>query len=80
MEVAGNCFMIFFEACDTTPNTLVLALYELAKNTRIQTELARSIHRSIAANNNEVTYELIQKHEYLEMVLYGKISISTRRT
>lgn len=72
-EIAGNCFIIFIEANDTTPNALVLALYQLAKNKHIQDKLAQSIESSIAANNNEVTYDLIQKHEYLEKVLYGKM-------
>lgn len=72
-EIAGICFAFFFEGYDTTPNTLVLALYQLAKNPHIQDELARSIKEAIAANDNEITYDLVQKHEYLEKVLYGNI-------
>lgn len=73
-EIAGICFAFFFEGYDTTPNTLVFALYQLAKNPHIQDELVRTIEESIAANDNEITYDLVQKHEYLEKVLYGKVS------
>ncbi|KAG4073063.1 hypothetical protein HA402_009482 [Bradysia odoriphaga] len=69
-EIAGICFAFFFEAYDTTPNTLVLALYQLAKHPHIQDKLVRTIEEAIAANNNEITYDLVQKHEYLEKVLY----------
>lgn len=72
IEIAGSCLGFFIESYDTTPNTLVSALYQLAKNPHIQDELALSIKESIAANNNEVTYDLIQKHEYLEKVSYGE--------
>lgn len=70
-EIAGTCLGFFFEAYDSSPNTLVWALYLLAKNKHIQDELARSIEESIAANDNQITYDLVQKHEYLDKVLYG---------
>jgi len=73
IDIAGTCFGFFIESYDTTPNTIVSALYQLAKNPHIQDELARSIDESISANNNEITYDLIQKHEYLEKVCYGEI-------
>lgn len=74
IEVAGACLSFFFESHDTFPNILVMALYQLAKNPHIQSKLAQSIDESIAANNDDVTYDLIHKHEYLEKVLYGKMS------
>lgn len=72
MYITGICATFFIEAYETSANTLSLALYSLAKNPHIQDELARHIQESIHANNNEITYDLIYKNEYLEKVAFGK--------
>lgn len=73
--MAGICLGFFVEAYETSSNALASALYHLVKNPHILDELASSIQASIAANNNEITFELIHKHEYLEKVIFGKIWI-----
>ncbi len=72
IQVTGTCTVFFIEAYETSANTLTLALYNLAKHPHIQDELAHRIQESLAANNNEITYDLVNKHEYLEKVAFGK--------
>lgn len=76
IQAAGICLGFFVEAYETSANALSVALYQLAKNPHILDELVRTIEESIAANNNEITFDLVQKHEYLERVLFGKIIYS----
>ncbi|KAJ6634678.1 putative cytochrome P450 6a13 [Pseudolycoriella hygida] len=68
IQIAGICVGFFVEAYETSANVLSSALYQLAKHPHIQDELARRIQESLDANNNEITYDLIYKHEYLEKV------------
>lgn len=77
MQIAGICTSFFVEAYETSANTLASALYQLAKHPHIQEELSRRIQESLVANNNEITFDLIHKHEYLEMVANGKTKIRT---
>ncbi|XP_037036010.1 probable cytochrome P450 6a13 [Bradysia coprophila] len=67
-DITGICMGSFIEMYETTANVLALAFYTLAKNPHIQDELARCIQESLEANNNEVTHDLIYKHEYLDKV------------
>lgn len=71
-QITGITIGFFVEAYETSSNVLSSALYQLTKHPHIQDELARSIHESLAANNNEITYDLIYKNEYLEKVAFGK--------
>lgn len=75
IQIAGICASFFVEAYETSSNVLSSALYQLAKHPHIQDELARRIQESLLENNNEITYDLISKHEYLEKVALGKIWI-----
>lgn len=74
VKVAGALLSFFVESYETAGNNLSVALYNLARHSHIQDELATRIAESMAANNNEITYELIHKHEYLDMVASGKNS------
>ncbi|KAG4080258.1 hypothetical protein HA402_010750 [Bradysia odoriphaga] len=67
-QITGVCVGFFVEAYETSANVMAMALYTLAKNPHIQDELARRIQESLEANDNEVTYDLIYKHEYLDKV------------
>lgn len=71
-QITGICLGFFVEAYETSANVLSSALYQLALHPHIQEELARHIHESLAANNNEITYDLVYKNEYLEKVALGK--------
>ncbi|XP_037051844.1 probable cytochrome P450 6a13 [Bradysia coprophila] len=76
-QIIGTCTVFFIEAYETSANTLSLALYNLAKHHHIQEELARRIQESFVANDNEITYDLIHKHEYLEKVAFECMRIQT---
>ncbi|KAG4080351.1 hypothetical protein HA402_010843 [Bradysia odoriphaga] len=67
-HITGICIGAFIEMYETSANVMALALYTLAQNPHIQDELARRIEESLEANNNEITYDLIYKHEYLDKV------------
>lgn len=73
IQVTAVCAGFFIEAYESSANVLSLALYQLAKQPHIQNELASRIQESLKENNNEITYDLINKHEYLEKVAFGKI-------
>jgi len=70
VQIAGICVGFFVEAYETSSNVLSSALYQLAQHRHIQDELARSIQEALEANNNEITYDLIYKHEYLDKVAH----------
>lgn len=73
--IAGICAGFFLEVYETSANVLSLALYNLARHPHIQDKLVHRIQESLVANNNEITYDLICKHEYLDKVANGETLI-----
>lgn len=72
IEVVSITISFLVEAYETSSNTLILGLYELANHPEIQDKLAQEIEDSIIKNNGEINYDVIQKNEYLDKVMNGK--------
>lgn len=71
-DIVGITVSFLIEAYETSANTLMVGLYQLATYPEIQEKLALEIQDAIDKNNGEITYDIIQKHEYLDKVLDGK--------
>lgn len=67
--------MFFAAGFETSSITMTLALYELAKNKQIQDKLKEEIQTAMSNDGGVLTYDRINKLEYLECVIQGKTNI-----
>ena len=65
----AQSFGFFFAGFETSASTLTYTLYELAKHPEIQTRLREEIMDSLAENDNKISYEMLHKMTYLDMVV-----------
>lgn len=69
-EIAAQIFFFFLGGFETTSTTLSFAAYEIAANPEVQTKLQREIDKILEeSNSGEVTYETINRLEYLDAVV-----------
>ncbi|XP_031625406.1 cytochrome P450 6A1-like [Contarinia nasturtii] len=66
-ELASLAFVFFQAGFDSSASTLAFCLFELAKNKNIQTKARESINEHM--HNEELTYEMMEKMPYIDMVL-----------
>lgn len=66
----AQCFVFFVAGFETSSGTLTFALYEVAKNEKIQNKLFNEIDSVF--QGNELTYERLQSMSYLDQVVSGK--------
>lgn len=71
--VIAQGFAFFVAGYETSSGTLTYALYELAKNKKIQDRVHNEIITVLRKNNNELTYDSLQEMSYLEQIVNGKI-------
>ncbi|XP_065206696.1 uncharacterized protein LOC135836046 [Planococcus citri] len=67
--MVAQCFLFFIGGFDGASTTLMLLLFEMAQNPDIQTKLRQEIISTIESNGGELTYDMMKKMPYLEMVL-----------
>nr|ALX81391.1 cytochrome P450 [Liposcelis entomophila] len=65
-EILGTLTSFFVAGFETTASTMSYTLYELAFNQDYQDLLRSEIKHSLAENNGNITYELVQNVKYLE--------------
>jgi cytochrome P450 family 6 len=70
--MAAQAIAFFSAGNDTTSITLSLTLYELALNKNIQDRLRQEV-TEVLHEDEEFSYESIQKMKYLDMVLNGRV-------
>ncbi|XP_061401510.1 probable cytochrome P450 6a21 [Musca vetustissima] len=68
-EITANAFLFFVAGFETSSTTLSFALYELAKNQRVQDKLRQEICDTLEKYQGEITYEATQEMKYLEQVI-----------
>ncbi|XP_060651820.1 probable cytochrome P450 6a23 [Drosophila nasuta] len=70
-EIAAQMYVFLVAGFETTATALSLALYELARDEHIQSQLRGEIEEAIAQHgeHGELTYEALQKMKYLEQVI-----------
>lgn len=67
-ELAAQAFIFFFAGFETVSNLLAFAVHELMDNPDIQEKLREEID-AVFTVNDVLTYEIIQKMTYLDMVI-----------
>lgn len=69
-ELIAQCLVFFFAGFDTTSSCLAFLVYELAINPNVQDRLYDEVHAADQAlDGNALTYEVLQKMKYLDMVV-----------
>ncbi|XP_054740136.1 probable cytochrome P450 6a23 [Anastrepha obliqua] len=68
-EIAAQTFVMFLAGFETSATTMSFALYLLAQELDIQERLRRDINEVLAANNDQLTYEVIKQMSYLQQVI-----------
>ncbi|XP_025263908.1 cytochrome P450 9e2-like [Camponotus floridanus] len=68
-DMIAQAFIFFFGGFDTSSTTMCFAAHELAVNTDIQIKLRQEIDKVLEESNGKVTYEAINRLEYLDLVI-----------
>ncbi|XP_065214787.1 probable cytochrome P450 6a21 [Planococcus citri] len=67
--MAAQCLLFFVAGFDTTSTALMFMLFELGSNLDIQEKLRQEILSTIEENGGEISYEMMRKMPYLEMII-----------
>jgi cytochrome P450 family 6 len=76
-EVAAQVFVFFIGGFETSSITMSFCLYELVLNPDVQQRLQDEIDTVLQEYGGMVTYEAIQKMEYLEKTVAGETHFSS---
>lgn len=68
-NIVSQAFTFLAAGFETTSTTLTYAMYHLALDSMIQDKLRLEIQESVTETNGELSYETLQKVEYLKMVI-----------
>ncbi|XP_068084403.1 cytochrome P450 6k1 [Anabrus simplex] len=68
-DIAAHALMFFFTGTEISSFILAHVLYELARNTEIQTQLREEIDSVLKRHSGGLTYEAIEEMFYMDMVL-----------
>ncbi|RZC38626.1 p450 domain containing protein [Asbolus verrucosus] len=68
-EIVAQSFVFFAAGFETSSTTMTFALYELAKNQRIQERLREEIEQVLRKHRGEISYESIQEMKYMNQVV-----------
>lgn len=70
-EIVSQCHLFLIAGFDTSHSTMSFALYELAKNQKIQDNVRKEIDNILEKHGN-ITYEAIHEMKYLDQILDGR--------
>ncbi|XP_050298451.1 uncharacterized protein LOC126737565 [Anthonomus grandis grandis] len=68
-EITSQALIFFFAGFDTISTALSFGTYELAFNSEVQENLREEILETHKDNNGKLTYDILQKMKYLDMVV-----------
>jgi len=68
-DMIAQAFIFFFGGFDTTSTAMSFMAHEIAVNPDVQKKLQREIDDALKESNGEVTYEIINRLEYLNAVI-----------
>lgn len=68
-DMTAQAFIFFFGGFDTSSTAMSFAALELAANLDVQIKLRQEIDKVLEESNGEVTYETINRLEYLDLVI-----------
>lgn len=72
--ITAQCFLFFAAGFETSSTTLSFCLFELAKDRKSQEKIQREID-SVAGNDQELTYDMLNDMNYLEMAVLETLRI-----
>lgn len=80
-ELISQCFVFFLAGLDTVTQFMVAATYELILNMDIQRKLTEEIDQTDKIlNGKEISYEVLQKMRYMDMVVSEVLRIRSPGT
>ncbi|XP_068144820.1 probable cytochrome P450 6g2 [Drosophila tropicalis] len=68
--LVAQAVLFFTAGFESSSATMSFALYELAKNLEIQERLREEIKKALIQSKGQVTQQMIESLEYLQMILY----------
>ncbi|XP_018305116.1 uncharacterized protein [Mycetomoellerius zeteki] len=68
-DMTAQAFIFFLGGFETSSTTMCYAAHEIAANSEIQTKLQQEIDKVVEESNGEVSYEAINRLEYLNAVI-----------
>ena len=71
-SLAAQAFVFFLGGFETSSSTMTFCLYELSLHQDIQDRVREEIDVVLQKHDGKLTYEGIQKMEYLDKVVSGK--------
>ncbi|XP_061395239.1 probable cytochrome P450 6a21 [Musca vetustissima] len=76
-EIAAHAFLFLVAGSETSSNTMVFALYELAKNVEVQERARDEVRKVFEACNQEMGYETMREMKYLKQVIDETLRLHT---
>ncbi|KYM92461.1 Cytochrome P450 9e2 [Atta colombica] len=68
-DMTAQAFIFFLGGFETSSTAMCFATHEIAANPEIQTKLQQEIDKVLEESNGEVSYEVINRLEYLDAVI-----------
>uniref|UniRef100_A0A1L8EGS3 Putative cytochrome p450 6a9-like protein n=1 Tax=Haematobia irritans TaxID=7368 RepID=A0A1L8EGS3_HAEIR len=76
-EIAAQAFIFLVAGSETSSNTMVFALYEMALNQSVQDKAREEVQRVMQQYNQETTYESIKEMKYLRQIVDETMRLHT---
>ncbi|RLU15243.1 hypothetical protein DMN91_012237 [Ooceraea biroi] len=76
-DMIAQAFVFFFGGFDTTSTAMSFVAYEIATNPEVQKKLQEEIDQVVKESNGEVTYETINRLDYLNAVINEGLRLYT---
>ncbi|XP_055598160.1 probable cytochrome P450 6a13 isoform X2 [Uranotaenia lowii] len=74
--IAGHALAFFTEGFETSSTTLAFLIFNLAENPEVQERLFEEIKQGLADNGNVLSYDVIQKFEYMDWCLQESLRMN----
>lgn len=74
-EIVAQSFVFFIAGFDTSSSTMQFALYELARNERLQQKARKEVDELFEKTGGKITYEAVMELKYLSQVIDGKLPL-----
>uniref|UniRef100_A0A1B6L4Y4 Cytochrome P450 n=1 Tax=Graphocephala atropunctata TaxID=36148 RepID=A0A1B6L4Y4_9HEMI len=68
-EIAAETFLFFRAGYDSTANTIMFCLYELACNSKIQEKLHQEVEEVLDRHKDAISYQALQEMTYMDQVV-----------
>lgn len=70
-DIASQAMIFFLAGFETVSSSICFTLYELAVNPDVQRKLRDEIDETFQENGKKLTYDVIVKMKYIDMVISG---------